>query len=243
MADSAALNNAILHRKVDHVPGFPARNPGAGVPAGAPRQPPRPGRRRHRHGQDRHADDDRRGLLAHGRAGVHGRCEGRRGRPGDAGRDERQAAGTDQGHRHRRLRQRSQSGGVLGPVRQERPSGAHHRERDRAYPALAHPRVERHPERRARHRLQARRRPRPAPARSRRPARPARARRGRAQGHLDLLRPGQRAVDRRNPARAAAPGAGRRRDVLRRAGARTRRPDAHHHQRPRRRSMSSPPSS
>ncbi len=39
------------------------------------------------------------------------------------------------------------------------------------------------------------------------PARPGR--RG-TQGHLDQLRPGQRPVDRRHPARAAAPGAGRR---------------------------------
>ena len=56
------------------------------------------------------------------------------------------------------------------------------------------------------------------------------------------LRPGQRAVDRRDPARAAVARPRRRRSVLRRAGARAGRPDPHrserprHHQRARRRS-------
>ena len=97
--------------------------------------------------------------------------------------------------------------------------------------------------RRARHRVQARRRPRPAAARPRRPARAARPGRRRAQGHLHVVRPGQHAVDRRDPARAAAPGAGRRRDVLRRAGAGTRRPDAHRPPTAAASSASSPPTS
>ena len=46
------------------------------------RQSPRPGRRRHRHRQDRVADGAGRRLLAPGRAGVHGRRERRRRRPG-----------------------------------------------------------------------------------------------------------------------------------------------------------------
>ena len=133
-----------------------------------------------------------------------------------------------------RLRARRQPDGVLGPVRQARPPGAHHRQRDGPDPAGAHPRAQRHPARRARHRVQARRRPRPAAARPRGPARPARPGRRGAQGHLDVLRPGQHAVDRRDPARAAAAGVGRRRGVLRRAGAGAGRPHAHHHRRPRR---------
>ena len=64
------------------------------VPAAEVRQPPRPGRRRHRHRQDRDADDAGRRLLAHGRAGVHGRREGRRRRPGGGRRRQRQAPGS-----------------------------------------------------------------------------------------------------------------------------------------------------
>ena len=53
------------------------------------------------------------------------------------------------------------------------------------------------------------------------------------QGDLDAVRPGQHAVRGRHPARPAVAGAGRRGSLLRRAGAGTGRPAAHRPQRPR----------
>ena len=62
------------------------------------------------------------------------------------------------------------------------------------------------------------RRPWPAAAGHGRSACPARPGGRGAQGHLHRVRPGQRAVDRRDPALGAAPGTGRRREFLRRTG-------------------------
>ena len=195
------------------------RNQRQCLPVAEVRQPPRPDRRGDRHRQDGHPDDPGRGLQPDRRAGLPGRREGRRGRAGGGGHGEREAAAAHRPDGHQRLPQRGRAGGVLGSLGQAGPSGTHHRQRDRPHPALAHPGVERNPGRRARHRVQAGRRPRPAVARPRRPARAARPDRRRAQGHQYLVWPGQHAVDRRDPARLVAPGAGRRRHVLRRAGA------------------------
>ena len=75
------------------------------------RQPPRADHRRHRHRQDRHAAGARRALLAHRRAGVPGRREGRSLRasppPGTATPKLQRAA---EGDRHRRA-------GVGAPAR------------------------------------------------------------------------------------------------------------------------------
>ena len=68
-------------------------------------------------------------------------------------------------------------------------------------------------------------------------------RRRQPQGDLAEVRPGQPAVGGGDPARAAAPGAGRRRRVLRRAGAGAGRPDAPGHVAAAASSTSSPPTS
>ena len=195
-------------------------------PAAGAGQSPRADHRRHRHRQDRHPATAGRAVRQHRRAGLHGRRQGRPLRSRRRRRQVRQAgqtAGHAQGHR---LAAGRQSGGVLGCVRRERPPGARHGFRHGAVAARPPARAQRHPGRRAATGVQDRRRQRPAAARSQGSARHGAERRRQRQAVHDRVRQHLGGLHRRHPARPARPGAAGRRQVLRRAHARHRRPDA-----------------
>ncbi len=118
------------------------------------------------------------------------------------------------------------SRGLLGRLRRAGASGARHRLRDGAAPPRPHPQPERDAGRRPRRGLQDRRRQRPAPARPEGPARDAAAR-GRQRGAVPhAVREHLHGEHRRDPARAPRDRVPGRREVLRRARPRDRRPHA-----------------
>ena len=185
------------------------------------RQSARPDRRRHRDRQDRDPADDRRRLCRIRRAGLHGRRQRRPvghrpGRRRQSARDRAGQAAQDRGLRRPRL-----PDDLLGPVRREGPSGAHHGDGDRSRADGPPAAAQRHAGRRAQHRLQGRRRAGPAAARLQGPAdRAAMDGRERGLAHHQI-RQRQQAVDRHHPARPADLAATGRRTLLRRARARS----------------------
>ena len=199
-----------------------------------PGQSPRPGRRRDGHRQDRHPADPGRGLLPRRRPGLLRRHQGRplRHRHGRQAQPEAGPAGARPGRGGFRLR--AQPGGLLGRLRPAGPPAAGDRRRDGPAAARPHAGAERHPGRRAHHRLQAGRRRGPAAARLQGPARHPDPCRGPRQRTRRRLRQRQQGHHRHHPAPAADAGAGRRRGILRRARPGAGRPHAAHPRWPRR---------
>ncbi|CAM3512313.1 hypothetical protein ACAN107058_07825 [Paracidovorax anthurii] len=183
------------------------------------RQPARPRHRGHGHGQDGDAADAGGGFFPHRRAGLHGRREGRPDGHQPARAHRRQACRHARRARPASARAARLPHHALGRVRRTGPPGARHHLRHGPAAARAHAGPERDATGGAQHRLQDRRRPRPAAARPQGPACHAGPRGRERQGVHHRIRQHQRRQRGRHPARAAADRGPGRRPLLRRAHA------------------------
>ena len=173
-------------------------------PPPRPRQPARLHHRGDRHRQDDLAAAARRALLAHRRAGFHGRREGGPRGTREGRSDVRQARRAPEEAPPARARLGRMPRGVLGRLGRAGTPGARDDLGHGAAAALAAAQPQRHPGRRAFDRLQGRRRQRAPADRPQGPAGDAAVRRRQRREVQDPVRQHLAGVDRRDPARPAA---------------------------------------
>ena len=183
-------------------------------------QSPRPGHRRHRHRQDRLVAGDGGGVLGRRRPGVRRRHQGRSLRHLGQGGAQGFPRQTGQGDWARGLVQHIVPHRVLGPVRRAGPPHPRHRAGDGPAAAVASDGAQRDPGRRAQHHLPRGGRREDAAARPQGPALARQRRRPARQVADDEVWQRLCHLGRRHPAPPAGAGGARRRQFLRRAGAR-----------------------